>query len=81
MSWAAMKAAKEVGCTTYDLYGYDPFRSPEHRYARFSQFKSQFGGTVARFIGAQDYFFLDSVADAFVKVVNETEYSKMAHSL
>jgi len=81
LQWAAMKAAKEAGCTTYDFYGFDPFRAPGHRYARFSQFKSQFGGNVMRFIGAQDYFFLDNVADAFVKVVNETEYLSMAHSL
>jgi peptidoglycan pentaglycine glycine transferase (the first glycine) len=78
---AAMNAAREAGCTTYDFYGFDPFRAPEHRYARFSQFKSQFGGNVMRFIGAQDYFFLDNVADAFVKVVNETEQSKLVHSI
>jgi len=71
LQWAAMKAAKEAGCTTYDFYGYDPFRSPDHNYARFSQFKSQFGGKVTRFIGAHDYFFLDNLADAFVKIVNE----------
>jgi lipid II:glycine glycyltransferase (peptidoglycan interpeptide bridge formation enzyme) len=71
LQWQAMKTAKELGCTTYDFYGFDSFRSPEHNYARFSQFKSQFGGRVMRFIGAQDYFFLDNLADAFIKVVNE----------
>lgn len=81
LQWQAMKAAKEAGCTTYDFYGFDPFRAPEHRYARFSQFKSQFGGSVVRFIGAQDYFFLDNVADAFIKVVNETERNAMVHNL
>jgi peptidoglycan pentaglycine glycine transferase (the first glycine) len=75
LQWAAIKAAREVGCTVYDFYGYDPFRSPGHRYARFSQFKSQFGGTVIRFIGAQDYFYIDNVVDAFVKVVGEAENS------
>jgi lipid II:glycine glycyltransferase (peptidoglycan interpeptide bridge formation enzyme) len=78
LQWAAMKAAKEAGCTTYDFYGFDPYRAPEHRYARFSQFKSQFGGDVVRFIGAQDYFFLDNVAEAFIKVVNETKHSEMS---
>jgi lipid II:glycine glycyltransferase (peptidoglycan interpeptide bridge formation enzyme) len=81
LQWAAMNAAREAGCTTYDFYGFDPFRAPENRYARFSQFKSQFGGNVMRFIGAQDYFFLDNVADAFVKVVNETERSTLVHSI
>jgi len=78
---AAMNAAREAGCTTYDFYGFDPFRSPEHCYARFSQFKSQFGGSVVRFIGAQDYFFLDNVADAFIKVVNQSEHEQMTPSL
>ncbi len=76
LQWEAMKLAKNVGCSIYDFYGYDPFRSPEHQYARFSQFKSQFGGKVVRFIGAQDYFFVDNVADAFIKVVKETERVK-----
>jgi peptidoglycan pentaglycine glycine transferase (the first glycine) len=75
LQWAAMKAAKQAGCTTYDFYGFNPFRAPGHEYSRFSQFKSQFGGTAVRTIGAQDYFFMDNVTDAFIKVVNETENS------
>jgi peptidoglycan pentaglycine glycine transferase (the first glycine) len=70
LQWQAMQIAKQAGCSTYDFYGYAPFRAPDLEYARFSQFKSQFGGNAIRFIGAQDYF-LDNVADAFVKVVNE----------
>ncbi len=73
LQWAAMKAAKAAGCIMYDFYGFDPFRSPEHQYARFSQFKSQFGGQAVRFIGAHDYFFLDNLADAFIKVIKEAE--------
>ncbi len=71
LQWTAMQAAKELGCDTYDFYGFDPYRSPEHQYARFSQFKSQFGGTPVSFIGAHDYYFLDNLADAFIKVVKE----------
>ncbi|HEY9711902.1 MAG TPA: peptidoglycan bridge formation glycyltransferase FemA/FemB family protein, partial [Chroococcales cyanobacterium] len=56
LQWAAMQEARRCGCTLYDFYGYDRFRSPEHRYARFSQFKSRFGGVPVRFIGGQDYF-------------------------
>jgi peptidoglycan pentaglycine glycine transferase (the first glycine) len=73
LQWAAMNAAKALGCTIYDFYGFDSFRSPEHNYARFSQFKSQFGGKAVRFIGAQDYFLLDNLADAFIKAVNESQ--------
>jgi peptidoglycan pentaglycine glycine transferase (the first glycine) len=80
LQWAAMKAAKQAGCTTYDFYGFNPFRAPEHEYSRFSQFKSQFGGTAVRTIGAQDYFFMDNVTDAFIKVVNETENSTTGRS-
>ena len=72
LQWAAIQAAKDAGCSTYDFYGFDPFRAPDHQYARFSQFKSQFGGEVVRLIGAHDYYFLDNLADAFIKVVNES---------
>ena len=72
LQWAAMQAAKEAGCKTYDFYGFDSFRAPEHQYARFSQFKNQFGGKEIRFIGAHDYYFIDSLADAFIKVINES---------
>ncbi|MBU6455676.1 MAG: peptidoglycan bridge formation glycyltransferase FemA/FemB family protein [Cyanobacteria bacterium REEB67] len=78
LQWRAMQIAKQAGCTTYDFYGYAPFRAPDLEYSRFSQFKSQFGGNAIRFIGAQDYFFLDNVADAFVKVVNEAGAGKCA---
>jgi len=71
LQWAAMAAAKEEGCNTYDFYGFDPYRSSEHPYAQFSQFKSQFGGKAMRFIGAHDLFFTDQLADAFVQLVNE----------
>lgn len=71
LQWEAMKLAKQAGCTVYDFYGYDRFRSPDHRYARFSQFKSQFGGKPVTLIGAHEYFFLDTLADTFIKAVQE----------
>jgi peptidoglycan pentaglycine glycine transferase (the first glycine) len=71
LQWAAMTAAKDEGCSTYDFYGFDAFRSAEHQYAKFSQFKSQFGGAPMRFVGAQELFFTDKVADAFVRLANE----------
>jgi len=72
LQWAAIQAAKEAGCSIYDFYGFDQFRAPDHQYARFSQFKDQFGGNVVRFIGAHDYYFLDNLADAFIQVINES---------
>lgn len=71
LQWSAIKKSRDAGCHTYDFYGYVHHRSPEHQYGRFSQFKSQFGGTPTRFIGAQDYFFIDNLADAFIKAANE----------
>jgi lipid II:glycine glycyltransferase (peptidoglycan interpeptide bridge formation enzyme) len=71
LQWRAIVDAKESGAKIYDFYGIDPFRAPENEYARFSQFKTRFGGEVVRFIGAQDYFFVDNLVDAFVKAVNE----------
>lgn len=76
LQWAAMRRAREVGCKDYDFYGYVPHRSTQHRYSRFSQFKSQFGGRPFRFIGAQDYLFLDNIAEVFIKAAQEVEGRK-----
>lgn len=71
LQWAAIRHARASGCRIYDFYGYVPHRSPEHRYSRFSQFKSQFGGQAVKFMGAHDYVFLDNLADAFVRASRE----------
>jgi peptidoglycan pentaglycine glycine transferase (the first glycine) len=71
LQWTAIQAARAAGCKTYDLYGFNTFCAPDHRYGRFSQFKSRFGGESVKTIGAQDYFFLDDVTDAFIKIVKE----------
>jgi lipid II:glycine glycyltransferase (peptidoglycan interpeptide bridge formation enzyme) len=76
LQWAALQIAKQEQCSIYDFYGFDAFRSSEHPYARFSQFKSQFGGMPMRFIGAHDYVFLDNLADSMIKVVNEGSRQK-----
>lgn len=64
LHWAAMQRAKARGCTIYDFYGYTT--DPRHAYFKFSQFKRQFGGTLARTIGAQDYFFYDQLTDTLI---------------
>ena len=73
LQWQAMRIAKQAGCRTYDFYGFDQFQAPTNNYARFSRFKSTFGGNAARFIGAHDYYFMDNLVDAFVKVVAELQ--------
>lgn len=64
LHWAAMQRAKERGCQLYDFYGFT--RDPHHAYAKFSQFKSQFGGVPVTTIGAHDYFFYDQLADTLI---------------
>ncbi|MEE3719102.1 peptidoglycan bridge formation glycyltransferase FemA/FemB family protein [Tumidithrix elongata RA019] len=71
LHWAAMQRAKQRGCKVYDFYGYSS--DPNHNYAKFSQFKRQFGGTVANTIGAQDYFFYDRLADTIIGLLNKLE--------
>ncbi len=64
LHWAAMQRAKARGCQLYDFYGFT--RDPHHPYAKFSQFKSQFGGMPVTTIGAHDYFFYDQLADTLI---------------
>lgn len=71
LQWAAMKAAAASGCSTYDFYGYDQFRTRDNAYSRFSQFKSRFGGQAVRFIGGHDVYFMDRLADAVIQAINE----------
>ncbi|HEY9635359.1 MAG TPA: peptidoglycan bridge formation glycyltransferase FemA/FemB family protein [Coleofasciculaceae cyanobacterium] len=66
LHWAAMQRAKARGCTVYDFYGFT--RDPNHAYAKFSQFKSQFGGVPITTIGAHDYFFYDQLADTLISL-------------
>lgn len=81
MQWAAIVTAKSLGCRTYDMFGFDQFGSPYNNYAKFSRFKRQFGGTVMRFLGGHDYFFLDSLADVVIKAVNEIQQTNQPSPL
>lgn len=74
LQWAAMRAAKAAGATEYDFYGFDEIGSPSNSYAQFSRFKRGFGGSAVRYIGAQDYFFLDNLADAVIRAISEVEW-------
>lgn len=66
LHWAAMQRAKARGCTMYDFYGFT--RAPNHEYAKFSQFKSRFGGVPITTIGAHDYFFYEQLADTLIEL-------------
>ncbi|WP_166507490.1 peptidoglycan bridge formation glycyltransferase FemA/FemB family protein [Nostoc sp. 106C] len=66
LHWDAMQRAKMRGCQFYDFYGFT--HDPNHSYAKFSQFKSQFGGKPITTIGAHDYFFYDQLADTLISL-------------
>ena len=55
LQWEAMRRAKEMGCTEYDLWGApDVFDESDSMWGVY-RFKRGLGGTVVRTIGAYDY--------------------------
>lgn len=67
LHWQAIQQAKMRGCKFYDFYGYTT--NPNHSYAKFSRFKSQFGGIHTATIGGQDYIFYERLADTLIEVL------------
>lgn len=67
LHWAAMERARSRGCRHYDFYGYT--RDPHHGYAKFSQFKGQFGGRVVQQVGAHDRLFYDRLAATVLELL------------
>lgn len=56
--FAAMKRAKERGCTIYDLLQIAPADAPErHPYTHLTYFKEQFGGQRVDLVGGWDYIY------------------------
>lgn len=55
LQWAAIKEAKQVGCTSYDLFGVAPGPDPEHPMYGLYLFKRGFGGRLFHRQGAWDY--------------------------
>ncbi len=76
LQWQAILESKDANCHFYDFYGYDPFGVSTDLYARFSQFKRQFGGQVLRFVGGRDLYFVEQLADVVVKAVQELNFSQ-----
>ncbi len=69
LHWAAMQRAKARDCKIYDFYGFST--DPNHAYFQFSRFKGQFGGAIAKTIGAHDYFFYDRLADTIIGLLEK----------
>jgi lipid II:glycine glycyltransferase (peptidoglycan interpeptide bridge formation enzyme) len=55
LQWAAMRAAKRAGCSSYDLFGIPPRDDPGHPMSGLFRFKSGFGGAIVRRPGSWDY--------------------------
>jgi lipid II:glycine glycyltransferase (peptidoglycan interpeptide bridge formation enzyme) len=68
LHWQAMQQALKRGCRIYDFYGFS--QDPQHNYAKFSQFKRQFGGERVTTIGAHDYFFYEQLAERLILALN-----------
>jgi lipid II:glycine glycyltransferase (peptidoglycan interpeptide bridge formation enzyme) len=55
LQWAAIRRAKELGCTSYDLWGApDEFNETDSMWGVY-RFKEGLGGEVARTLGAWDF--------------------------
>jgi lipid II:glycine glycyltransferase (peptidoglycan interpeptide bridge formation enzyme) len=55
LQWAAIQAAKDAGCESYDFFGIPPTGEPGHPMTGLYLFKTGFGGRVVHRIGAVDY--------------------------
>lgn len=55
LQWEAMRRAKEMGCTVYDLWGAPEIFDESDSMWRVFRFKQGLGGTVLRTLGAYDY--------------------------
>lgn len=73
MHWRIMLDAKARGCRLYDFYGIAPTNEPMHGYARFSQFKSRFGGKIQTTTGAHDHYFYSHLAALWVEKMGEAQ--------
>lgn len=55
LQWAAIRAARDAGCLSYDFYGIPPVDDPDHAMSGLYRFKTGFGGEVRHYSGAWDY--------------------------
>ena len=54
LQWAAIRAASQAGCSTYDFYGIPPTEDPGHPMAGLYRFKTGFGGSLVHYAGSWD---------------------------
>ncbi|HQO66233.1 MAG TPA: peptidoglycan bridge formation glycyltransferase FemA/FemB family protein [Spirochaetales bacterium] len=65
LQWAAVKAARDAGCRSYDFYGIPPTDDPKHAMSGLYRFKTGFGGEIRHYAGAWDYVLRPAAYAAF----------------
>lgn len=55
LQWEAMKMARAMGCTDYDMFGVAPNADPSHPMYGLYKFKKGFGGQIFHSLGCWDY--------------------------
>jgi len=64
LQWEAMRQAKTLGCTSYDLFGVAPEASPDHPLAGLYRFKKGFGGAMVHRLGCWDYLYEQDLSES-----------------
>jgi lipid II:glycine glycyltransferase (peptidoglycan interpeptide bridge formation enzyme) len=77
--WQMMKDARDAGCLEYDFYGIAPEGQPFHPYAKFSQFKSRFGGRKVNPAGAHDIYFYSQLAKMWIQSAGSVQNKEVFH--
>lgn len=57
LQWHAIKEAKKRGMKLYDFLGIAPPEAKNHPWAGVTEFKMKFGGTIKKYVKAQEYVF------------------------
>lgn len=65
LQWAAIRAARDSGCESYDFYGIPPVDDPNHAMSGLYRFKTGFGGEIRHYAGAWDYVLRPTAYAAF----------------
>lgn len=73
LHWRIMRDARDAGCGVYDFYGIAPENAPGHAYARFTAFKTRFGGRRSLTCGAHDVYFYPRLASLLQEAVGRGE--------
>lgn len=68
LQWNAMKLARKLGCTEYDMFGVSPRNEPQHPLYGLYRFKSGFGGEMHHRLGCWDYPLNQDIYNAIVAV-------------